>query len=345
VYKGATWKKECLVRPFKLAVFAVCCFAFGAAGAAGNPAAVNPKDVKVAILMFDGVQIIDYAAPYEVFEQAGFTVYTVSKEGKQVTASQGLKSLVDHSFATAPAANIVVVPGGHIDDAEKDAATLDWIRKQAGPADHVLSVCTGSFILGSSGLLDGKSATTFHQSFEGMAQRFPKVRIVSDQRWVDSGEMVTSAGLASGIDASLHLVAEVRGLKAARSVAMHLEYDWKPEQGFVRGKMADRYMRLPANFSLPPGTQLSRVTSLGDTLTWEAEYAVESELTPEAFLAQIREQASRDPALAVDGKTGPRQIAWEYPADNGGRWRVTSDASEETAPGKFSVMVRLAAAR
>ncbi len=116
--------------------------------AAGPQAALNPKDVKVAILMFDGVQIIDFAAPYEVFEQAGFSVYTVSKEGKQVTATQGLKTLVDHSFASAPAANIVVVPGGHIHDAEKDAATLDWIRKQAGPADHVLSVCTGSFILG-----------------------------------------------------------------------------------------------------------------------------------------------------------------------------------------------------
>lgn len=332
------------MRIFKLAVLA-CCFGSGSAAAAEPSAAVNPKDVKVAILMFDGVQIIDFAAPYEVFEQAGFTVYTVSKEGKQVTATQGLKTLVDHSFATAPAANIVVVPGGHIHDAEKDAATLDWIRKQAGPADHVLSVCTGSFILGSTGLLDGKSATTFHRAFEGMAKQFPKVHIVSDQRWVDSGELVTSAGLASGIDASLHVVAEVRGLKAARSVAMNLEYDWKPEQGFVRGKMADRHMRLPARFSLPPGTKLSLVTSLGDALAWEAEYAVESELTPEAFLAQIREQASKDPALAVDDKTGPRQIAWEYPGEDGGRWRVTSDASDGAAPGRFSVVVRMAAAR
>jgi len=321
------------------------CLAGGSAVAAAPTAALNPKDVKVAILMFDGVQIIDFAAPYEVFTQAGFTVYTVSKEGKQVTATQGLKTLVDHSFASAPAATVVVVPGGHIHDAEKDTATLDWLRKQAGPADHVLSVCTGSFILGSTGLLDGKSATTFHQSFEGMAKQFPKVHIVSDQRWVDSGELVTSAGLASGIDASLHVVAEIRGMKVARSVAMNLEYDWKPEQGFVRGKMADRYLRLPATFSLPPGTKIQTVTRVGDTKSWESEYDVESALTAEAFLANIREQVRKDPALAVDEKTGPRQIAWEYPDESGGRWRVTSDASDGPAPGRFSVVVRLAAAR
>lgn len=320
-------------------------FIFGSAGAAGQPVAVNPKDVKVAILMFDGVQIIDFAAPYEVFTQAGFTVYTVSKEGKQVNANKGLKTLVDYSFASAPAANVLVVPGGHVHDAEEDPATLEWIRKQSEPADHVLSVCTGSFILGSTGLLDGKSATTFHRAFDGMAKQFPKVHVVTDQRWVDSGELVTSAGLASGIDASLHVVAEIRGMKAARSVAMTLEYDWKPEQGFVRGKMADRYLRLPANFSMPPGTKLQPVTSLGDTQSWETEYAVESELTPEAFLANIREQARKDPAFTVDAKTGPRQIAWEYPAEAGGRWRVTSDASEVSAPGRYSVVVRLAAVR
>jgi len=333
------------VRFLKPIVFVTWTCIFGSAGAAELPAAVDPKDIKVAILMFDGVQIIDFAAPYEVFEQAGFSVYTVSKEGKQVTATQGLKTLVDHSFTSAPAANIVVVPGGHIHDAEKDAATLEWIRKQAGPADHVLSVCTGSFILGSTGLLDGKSATTFHRAFDGMAKQFPKVHIVSDQRWVDSGELVTSAGLASGIDASLHVVAEVRGIKAARSVAMNLEYDWKPEQGFVRGKMADRYLRLPTTFNPPAGTKVVPVTSLGDTRAWEIEYALESQLTPEALFAQIREHARKDPALTVDEKVGPRQVAWEYPDESGGRWRVTTDAIDGPAPGRFSVVVRLASTR
>jgi len=332
------------VRIFKLLV-SMSAFLFASAGAAEQPAAVNPKDVTVAILMFDGVQMIDYAAPYEVFSQAGFKIFTVSKEGTQVLVNHRVKTLVDHSFASAPAATVVVVPGGHIDEAEKDAATLDWIRKQAGPADHVLSVCTGSFILAGTGLLDGKSATTFHRSLRDMRQQFPKVSVVNDQRWVDSGELVTAAGLASGIDAALHVVAEIRGLNYARSIAMRLEYDWKPEQGFVRGKMADRNLRFPATFNIPPDTTVEELTSLGDTRTWELEYAVESNLTPEAFFAQVREDARKDPALTVDEKVGPRQVAWEYDAETGGRWRLTFDATDGPAPGRFAVTGKLAAVR
>jgi putative intracellular protease/amidase len=159
-------------------------------------AQANPRDVTVAILMFDGVQIIDYAAPYEVFAQAGFTVYTVSKDGRPVKAAQGLKSDVDHSFATAPAARIVVVPGGSVHDAQRDAELIAWLRKQSASAEHVMSVCTGSFILGSAGLLDGHAATTFHAAFDEMQRQFPKTRILRDQRWVDAGKVVTSAGLA-----------------------------------------------------------------------------------------------------------------------------------------------------
>jgi transcriptional regulator GlxA family with amidase domain len=332
-----------MVRFRELVAVAMCASIFGSASAA-LPELANPKDVKVAILMFDGVEIIDFAAPFEVFAQAGFTVYTVSKDGKQVTAAHGLKSVPDHSFASAPVANIVVVPGGNVNDAMKDNPTLDWIRKQAGDAHHVLSVCTGSFILGGTGLLDGRSATTFHSAFDTMARQFPKVKVVSDQRWVDSGKVVTSAGLASGIDASLHVVAEVRGMKVARSVAMRLEYDWKPEQGFVRGKMADRHLRMPATFAMPKGTSATSVTSVGDTLTWEIEYAFESQLTPEEVLAQFKEQARKDPAFSVDEKAGPRKMVWEYPGEDGSRWRVSSEARDGAKPGQFLVLVRLAPA-
>ncbi len=86
------------------------------------------------------------------------------------------------------------------------------------------------------------------------------------------------------------------------------------------------------------------MTSLGDTRSWEIEYVFESELTPEAVFAQLREQARKDPALTVDEKVGPRQLAWEYPGDSGVRWRVTSDASDGPAPGRFSVVVRIAPA-
>jgi putative intracellular protease/amidase len=303
---------------------------------ATDPAADDPKKTIVAMLMFDGVQIIDYAAPYEVFSQVGFTVYTVSREGKMVTAAQGLKSQVDHSYASAPQADIVVVPGGDVHHIEHDEATLAWLRKQASAADHVMSVCTGSFILGRSGLLDGASATTFHRSFDAMEKEFPRVKVVRDQRWVDAGKVVTSSGLASGIDTSLHVVAEMRGLKTARSIAMQLEYDWDPEAGFVRGKFADRHARLPRTLDLPPGTRIDEELSLGDTRTWETVYRVESPLGPEKLFELLAAQARLDTAFEVTSPA-PNQMAWEYDSPLGGRWQFSFVANTSDPPDRYRI--------
>lgn len=116
-------------------------------GASANSAHVHPgADTTVAILMFDGVQIIDFAAPYEVFGQARFNVYTVSADGEAVTTAMGLSANVDHDFESAPEADIILVPGGDTETVRKDEATLAWLRARGGDADQVMSVCTGSFI-------------------------------------------------------------------------------------------------------------------------------------------------------------------------------------------------------
>ena len=199
----------------------------------------------VAIVMFDGVQIIDFSAPYEVFGQAGFDVHTVSIDGEPVEAVMGLSVNVDYAFDEAPPADIIVVPGGNVMAASRDDSILDWVRGRSAGARQVLSICTGSDIVAAAGLLEGRAATTFHGHFDHMAERFPAVEVLRDRRWVDSGKVVTSAGLASGIDAALHVVSEIRGETVARSVALHLEYDWNPEKGFVRGVLADRHLRSP----------------------------------------------------------------------------------------------------
>jgi putative intracellular protease/amidase len=297
----------------------------------------DPKKTVVAILMFDGVQIIDFAAPYEVFSQAGYTIYTVSKDGQAVKAAQGLRSQVDHSYASAPQADIVVVPGGDVHAIERDEATLTWLRKQAPAADHVMSVCTGSFILGRSGLLDGASATTFHRAFDSMQKEFPKVKVLRDQRWVDAGKVVTSSGLASGIDTSLHVVAEMRGLKVARSVAMNLEYDWNPQAGFVRGKFADRHYRLPSTLRMPEGTRVDEVTSIGDAQSWEVVYLIESPLGPEKFVETVIAQARQDADFAVKPQTAPNQMAWEYDSPFGGRWNLSFVAKTSDPPDRFRI--------
>jgi len=298
--------------------------------------------MRVAILMFDGVQVIDFAGPYEVFGQAGFAVHTVSRDGKAVTTAMNLRVNVDHAFDTAPVADVVVVPGGGVDAVSKDAATLAWLTKSAGAARQVLSICTGSDILAATGLLDGQPATTFHKHFDHMQATFPKVRVVRDRRWVETGKLVTSAGLASGIDAALHVVANLRDVKAARSVAMHLEYDWSPESGFVRGLMADQFARMPAQpLQFPDGTDFAQTSSTGNAKYWETEYLVTSSLAPDALLQHIGERARADRDLEVLPLPDALQLSWQYRSPRGGRWRTSLQAFEKRADDRYRVVARI----
>lgn len=142
----------------------------------------SEPEVTVGIVLFDGVQIIDFAGPYEVFGAAGFGVVTLTRDGKPITTTMGLKVTPDNDFANAPDFDILLVPGGTVADAQKDPETLDFIRSRTPGADHVLSVCTGAFILGETGLLDGLQATTFTPRIDGLARDFPKVDVIRDVR-------------------------------------------------------------------------------------------------------------------------------------------------------------------
>lgn len=247
----------------------------------------SKPEVHVGIVLFDGVQIIDFAGPYEVFGNAGFGVTTVSHDGKPVTTAMGLKVTPDAAFAAAPAFDVLLVPGGDVQDAERDPEVLAFLRKQAQGSRQVLSVCTGSFILAGAGLLDGLKATTFTPRIEQLAKRYPKVDVVRDVRWVDNGRIVTSAGLSSGLDAALHVVDRLRGTEQARTVALRLEYDWKPQGGFVRSRMADRYV--PRTFESavewPKDMVVRSDVSLGDERQWRTVYHVTT-ATPAAELLQ-----------------------------------------------------------
>jgi putative intracellular protease/amidase len=310
-------------------------------GAPANSAHVHHgADATVAILMFDGVQIIDFAAPYEVFGQARFNVYTVSADGEPVTTSMGLSVNVDHGFESAPEADIILVPGGDTETVRKDEATLAWLRARGGRADQVMSVCTGSFILADAGLLDGGSATTFYGAFENFEAEYPNVTLVRDQRWVDSGRIVTSAGLASGIDTALHVVAERLGVRKAKSIALHLEYAWSPEQGFVRGLMADRHIRMPEpDLEFPDGTVVDTVLQLGDEESWEIEYRIQSAWGPEELVERVTEAAKNDPALTVMQGESPMAAGWRYESGYGGRWAIRIEAEPAAEDGSYRAFV------
>jgi putative intracellular protease/amidase len=194
----------------------------------------------VAILLFDGVEIIDFTGPWEVFGAAGFEVYTVAATRAPVTTSMGMTVVPRYTYADAPQPAVLLVPGGGVHGVEHDPATLRWVGETSHRAELTLSVCNGAFIVASAGLLDGMSATTTFHLLPKLREAFPKVHVVSDRRYVDNGAVITAAGLSSGIDGALHVVERMFGRGAAQTAALGIEYDWHPEGGFVRARLADR---------------------------------------------------------------------------------------------------------
>ena len=194
---------------------------------------------KVAVLVFEGAEIIDFSGPWEVFGAAGFDVYTVAATKAPVTTSMGMQVIPSYTFADAPAPTVLLVPGGGIEGAKGSSDTLLWIRQTSARAEQTLSVCNGAFLLAQAGLLDGLSATTTDHQIAKMAAAYPKTKVVSDRRFVDNGKIVTAAGLSSGIDGALHVLDKMLGRGPAEQVALGLEYDWHPEGTFVRASLAD----------------------------------------------------------------------------------------------------------
>jgi len=202
----------------------------------GQTKANEPRRRNVAILVFEGMEILDFAGPSEVFAVAqGFNVYTVGLSAAPISSQGFVKITPNYTLENSPAPDIVVVPGGSINDALlQNKPLIRWIQACAARSEVMLSVCTGAFVLAKAGLLDGKQATTFHSQIDGLQQAAPKAKVLRDKRFVDNGQIITTAGISAGIDGALHVVANLQGEEAARQTAQHMEYDkWQPNQGLV----------------------------------------------------------------------------------------------------------------
>ncbi len=283
---------------------------------------VEKREVRnVGILLFEGVQIIDYTGPYEVFGQAGMNVYTVSENGKTITTNMGMSVNPTYSFENSPEADILLIPGGSVQASYESAGVLDWIRAQSVTARHVLSVCNGAFILAKTGLLDGMSATTYYGLLEKFKEFAPRVKVVDDQRYVDNGKFITSAGLSSGIDASLYVVSKVKGMGRAEGVALNMEYDWRPDSGYARGAFAD--MSMP-KLDFPDGVNLRTASASGDRDRWEAHYAVTGDLSAAEVLEFVNQGLAKL-------KNWQRSEARKGGGDGGDGWRFTDDDGDQWA--------------
>jgi putative intracellular protease/amidase len=292
---------------------------------------------RVAILVFDQVEIIDFAGPFEVFGAAGYDVFTVGETKAPVTTAMGLTVVPAYSFADAPAPDILVVPGGGVHDAESNPALLKWVTEQTARVQHTLSVCNGAFILAKAGLLDGLTATTTNRLIPSLQSRYPKTHVVSDRRFADNGKIITAAGLSSGIDGALHVVEVMHGHGYAQAVALGIEYDWRPAANFARAALADH---LVPDLGASDQTQWELLATQGGTDHWEVV------LRPRADRSGKELMEHFDHALAGGRWTRVRSDAarsdWTFKSDDGRSWKGTVSV-EPGARARVKVTIAAAA--
>ncbi len=191
---------------------------------------------RIAIFLFDGAEELDWAGPWEVlaawarmWPEDEVEVFTVAAADVPVTCAKGLRVLPDHTWESAPRADVLIVPGGAgTRPLTRHEPTLDRLRAQAEDGVLVTSVCTGSLVLAAAGLLRGRPAATYWSAFDELLGLDPSIDPRRDDRFVDSGEVVTAAGVSAGIDMALHLVARLHSVERARDVRRYIQYDPAP---------------------------------------------------------------------------------------------------------------------
>jgi transcriptional regulator GlxA family with amidase domain len=185
----------------------------------------------VALLIFDEVEVLDFAGPFEVFSVAGyatqsepFVVYTVA-ETSVVYARNRLCIQPHYLLTDAPKPDILLIPGGFgVRQQLHNSVVMNWIADLAPQVELLLSVCTGSWLLAKLGLLDGLGATTHHSGLARLQALAPQVTVYPERRFVDNGRIITSAGITAGMDMALHVVAKLLGETAAQQTARYMEY-------------------------------------------------------------------------------------------------------------------------
>lgn len=197
----------------------------------------------VAIFLFDDVEVLDFAGPYEVFSVTGlrtftekpFHVYMVS-EKSPVVARNGLTVIPDYLLDTCPNPDLILIPGGGGFSSEGVAfgsrremdnpVVLEWVKKHAAHVELVLSVCTGALILGNAGLLKGLQATTHFKALDALRAISPTIEVLEGVRYVDNGQVILSAGVSAGIDMSYYVVSKLLGKEVADEAARYAQYDY-----------------------------------------------------------------------------------------------------------------------
>jgi putative intracellular protease/amidase/YHS domain-containing protein len=209
--------------------------------------------IPVAFLISEGAQVIDFAGPWEVFQDVvipgradhPFLLYTVSESTSPIRTSGGMKIVPEFTFENAPAPKVIVIPA----QSKPSEATLEWVRKATKTTDVTMSVCTGAFLLARTGLLSGKTATTYHGAFGRFANEFPDINLKRGARFVEDGNLASAGGLSSGIDLALRVVERYFGREVAQKTAYDLEYQG---QGWMNSESNQVYAAAPVTTAEHP---------------------------------------------------------------------------------------------
>ena len=195
--------------------------------------------INVGIFLYNEIEVLDFAGPFEVFSTASrvnsrisknseslFNVFTVAEDQNPIFARGGLQIIPKHSISDHPEINLLIIPGGIVTDELKKNNISSWILNTSNTADITASVCTGAFLLANAGLLKSKRATTHWEDIDDLISMFPDIKIQKNVRWVDEGPIVTAAGISAGIDMGLHLISRVANEDLAALTAKQMEFDW-----------------------------------------------------------------------------------------------------------------------
>src|SRR5437870_1589161 len=217
---------------------------------------LKPPDkgqVPVAFLISDGAVVIDFCGPWEVFqdvmipgrEEMPFRLYTVAETKKPIRTSGGMQIVPDYTIQNAPPPKVIVIPA----QSAPSPAVLEWLRKSSKTTDVTMSVCTGAFVLAKTGLLNGKSATTYHGAFGSFAMQFPDVQLKRGARFVENGNLATAGGLSSGIDLALRAGERYYGRDVARQTAYNMVYEG---EGWMGSESNQIYAVMPVSTAEHP---------------------------------------------------------------------------------------------
>lgn len=299
------------------------------ADAGADPPASTRKP-RVAILIYDDVQIIDHAAPWEVLGQYSLNeVFTVAKDTTPVTTFMGMRVIPSYGFGDHPEPDVVVIPGGDAREVVDDPEVIGWIRRHAPESRYVLGVCSGVTLLAEAELLDGRRATTFYDLLDDLAEERPAIDVIEDQLVVEDGRYVTTTG--TGIEGALRVVELLHGKPWARVISLNLEFEPVPEDGRTpRARLAD--MNLPSSvYGAFPWREADLTAYEGDTRQWKMTWSVDGGDGPE--LAE-----SLSEGLLGEGWTleSERDVAdgwtsdWSLLGRDGDAWRGRVEVRERS---------------